>query len=265
MDRRTENRVIAALSAIVVGGLVVLVALVAIALTKSGSETPATSVGPSFEERLAAYQGILKGAEGRLPYDIDATKAPTPSPAPPAILTKFNQLPGGFFMTQNIWQGYVGGTAVSIRAGSEGSLCTANPGRGAILWDFIPSKPQPTPAAYGHYAAPLDAGWLKIVAFDGDVLTLDSKSGQSFQFDADTGGFTFTDGSPVPTDARRNAIAVQVVNRPWLLPPVPFSPCQQIARLLQLTNDNGGRQSATYAPHPSPRPLDTHLRLRSPA
>lgn len=204
MDRRTENRIIGALIAVMVAGLIVMVAGIAIGVTSHGSDHPAAPVGPSFEEKLAAYQGILKGAEARFAappgFDINATPTPTPRPAPPAILTAFNQLPGGFFMTKNIWRGYLSGTEVSIRAGSQGSVCTADPGRGAILWDFIPSNSRPTPAAYGYYAAPLDAGWLKIVAFDGDVLTLDSKSGQSFRFDADTGGFTFADGSPVPTD-----------------------------------------------------------------
>ncbi len=87
MDRRTENRLIGALSAVVIAGLLVMAAGIAIGVTSHGSDHRAAPVGPSFEEKLAAYQGILKDAETRFAtppgFDINATPTPTPRTAPP--------------------------------------------------------------------------------------------------------------------------------------------------------------------------------------
>lgn len=92
----------------------------------------------------------------------------------------------------NLWTKNVDGTRIRVCAGQLRNYRMV-PGPGAILVEIWPAhQAQPDPPA--EYQVPLQAGRVRIVDVDGDVLTLQAGSGALFYFDLATRQW----GTPTP-------------------------------------------------------------------
>ena len=94
---------------------------------------------------------------------------------------------------ENSWWGHINGTVVNIYAGQMGYHTGASAGRGVVLV-FDPS-----PASVS-YLAPLGVGSLRVVSYQGTLLTVQAATGETFYFDAASRAFTDANGNPVSTD-----------------------------------------------------------------
>jgi hypothetical protein len=212
MDRRTENRIIGALSAVVVAGLIVMVAGVAIALTSGHSTGVATLAAESDTPSPDGKQQIIDNVEAsRAAAEQFAEEHPellpshspglhrlpesTLEPWPQGLSDPAWQLPGVDFRVDDEWQWDLDGNHVQVFAGAE-----FGPIRGAIIVRATSMRLQAVPDLDGWYAAPAGVGSLHIVSFQGTVLTIQATTGETFYFDAETRAFTDADGNPVTTD-----------------------------------------------------------------
>jgi hypothetical protein len=204
METKRKNGGLAAAALLAAGAVLVAVALVAVgyAGTNSGNLDPAKQ---DVLERLQATRAAQIQFAQDHPEEIptrNPTTMPTIRPTSWSVgilVSGQAPMPGSQYVGVNSWSWDLDGNHVIVYAGSEG-LEGRNPGRGVIAVLGETMSLQPLSQLGGWYRAPPGVGALRIVSFQGTLLTLQASTGQTFYFDAETRAFTDANGSPVPTD-----------------------------------------------------------------
>jgi hypothetical protein len=209
MDRRTENRLIGALGAVVVAALIVTTVGVAMALTNRHSDSAATLASVSSPtphrtlppDKQAAVDSDAHNRAAALlnPPSPGATKdeiivAQTDPPLPLGIFKAVDSQIKGFIF-ETVWRDLVDGNYLTVWTGAT----IGDPTRGVILvWIMRPDRGV---LPGGYYEAPLNSGTLTIVGANGHLLSLSSENAGAFVFDADARTLWYSNGNPVPTDS----------------------------------------------------------------
>lgn len=216
MDRQTENRLTGALGAVVVAGLIVMVTGVAMALTSGHSDNVDTLAAESspttVDQKQAMVDRLAATRSAEAQYIAEHPESP-PTGNPPTLkptivptswsvgIVENGQAPisSMSYAGVNHWSWDIDGHHTGVYAGAEGYL-SAEPGRGVLMVLASTMALHPIPELGGWYEAPRGTGALRIVSYEGTLLTIQSADGQTFYFDAETRAFTDAHGNPVPTD-----------------------------------------------------------------
>ena len=255
MDRRTENQLIGALSAVVVVGLIVLVAGTAIAQTNGRSDNVATlavvssptttSNLPPDKQAIVDRLAATRSAEGEYiadhpenqPAGDPPTLKPTIEPTSWSVgIVENGQAPTSSmsFGGINHWSWDIDGHHTGVYAGAEG-YASADPGRGVLMVLASTMALHSIPELGGWYEAPPETGALRIVSYEGTVLTVEAATGETFYFDAETRDFTDANGDPVPTDT------------PTPAPPPAFTPASSLPFALPTPTPTASAQATVAA------------------
>jgi hypothetical protein len=210
----------------------------AVSLQASMSDDPKAVLDAQMD---AARAAAIQQAEEH--PELQPSKIPTlwptgtPEPWPQGLFQRGPApFPSSEYVFESTWQWDLNGHHVQIYAGREG-VEGATPGRGIIILRATALDLQPLPGG-GRYLAPYGVGTLKIVSYEGTLLTLEASTGETFFFDALTRAFTDAGGTPVPTDTPAPT-PEQLPTTTATLPPFPFP------------TDTEPAQTASAVPAPS--------------
>jgi hypothetical protein len=142
---------------------------------------------------------------------VEQTNAPLPLGINPAVDI---QIPGYVF--SNLWRKSENGQYLTVYAGKA----DWDASRGLLLvWAATPG--QPFPPSTRFWTEP-GTGFLTIDDADGDLLSIHSKDGTTYMFDAAAGSLTHGDGSPITTDSPTPTLAPET-SPEFTLPPFDFN------------------------------------------
>jgi hypothetical protein len=190
---------------LVVGALLLLTMGTAVALQGSNGNG---RISAAHEAVLASMEARQQAAAKVAEDDPEAVASSkngpvpansTPEPWPQGLFDHaVAPVPPGEYLFQNQWQWDLDGHHVQVFAGQIGRN-SPEAGRG-VIWALETSFDLTPLSAGGFFKAPPGTGSLRIVSYDGTILQLISDGGQSFQFDAESLGFSDQSGQPVPSD-----------------------------------------------------------------
>jgi hypothetical protein len=161
-------------------------------------EIPPTAWASLAPEKRAFLEQMRRAKEKALEQSRDATATPpavhavTPEAWPEGMFeTRQNPLPKGFYLIENQWQSDSYGSHLQIYAGS----LEANPDQGVVVLQDTPFDL--TDAEAEEFLTPFEAGAVRIVAVNGQRLTLVSKAGNVFTFHVGTRALVEPEPLPV--------------------------------------------------------------------
>jgi hypothetical protein len=166
------------------------------------SDNPSPTIPP---EKQAALDDLFNAQASGLanPPSPGATKNETIAPVLterpwPSGIFRASDYPDTFksYIFHTVWFGTSNGNLLMAYSGAY----IANPTQGVIMVQMMQRGQGLIPGVGGFYNAPAAAGSLRIISANGHVLTLQSDSGDSFLFDADSRILMDGNGDPVPTD-----------------------------------------------------------------
>lgn len=221
---------------------VFLILAVGIGLQQSiaRSDSPISPAKQAFLNRLSnpptPGPGFQNGETAAPGY---ATHHETPTIWPAAIYEgSLAPYPAGEYELTNHWQGNIAGNSIAVYAGQFGYE-TPDEGRGVLV--VVADSPETGPLADwgGAFPAPIGVGKLKIAAFEGSLLTIQAKTGETLYYDAAAATFSDSWGTVLPRITARAS-------------PTPYpTPEGTLPFQLPFPTDTASQQATTVAPVPS--------------